>query len=193
MFELRARKKNNTGKNQKNTAWHSPFNTTPTLWNFPGFLLKLLLRWWECFACFCMLRFLVLCLFLGSLCTSPLNPHGAKDLKKRKRVWANWFLDLVKLSKNHSTCFPYLLHDFCHTYCICFSPLGMPQGVPPAPGVPPMMPQGGGPPGAPPSYGDAPPQQRQVYDGSPPPSPHHTMPHPFHLIPAQVKHIKARF
>ncbi|XP_078359970.1 protein transport protein Sec31A-like isoform X2 [Oculina patagonica] len=40
------------------------------------------------------------------------------------------------------------------------SPVGMPQGAPPAPGVPPMMPQGGGPPGAPPSYGDAAPQQR---------------------------------
>ncbi|XP_078359969.1 protein transport protein Sec31A-like isoform X1 [Oculina patagonica] len=66
------------------------------------------------------------------------------------------------------------------------SPVGMPQGAPPAPGVPPMMPQGGGPPGAPPSYGDAAPQQRaQVHDGSPPPSPHDTMPHPFHLKPAQ--------
>lgn len=79
---------------------------------------------------------------------------------------------------------------------ICFYPPGMPQGVPPATGASPMMPQGGGPPGAPPSYGDAPPQQRpQVYDdGSPPPSPpHHSMPHPLHIIPAQVKHIIARF
>lgn len=40
------------------------------------------------------------------------------------------------------------------------SPVGMPQGAPPAPGVPAMMPQGGGPPGAPPSYGDTTPQQR---------------------------------
>lgn len=40
------------------------------------------------------------------------------------------------------------------------SPIGMPQGVPPATGTPPMMPPGGGPPGAPPSYGDVPPQQR---------------------------------
>lgn len=72
----------------------------------------------------------------------------------------------------------------------------MPQGVPPATGAPPMMPPGGGPPGAPPSYGDVSPQQRpQVYDdGSPPPSPHHpSMPHPLHIIPAQVKHVKARF
>lgn len=68
----------------------------------------------------------------------------------------------------------------------------MPQGAPPAPGVPPMMPQGGGPPGAPPSYGDANSQQRaQVHDGSPPPSPHETNPHPFHLKPAQVKHALA--
>lgn len=73
------------------------------------------------------------------------------------------------------------------TCLIRFSLPGMPQGAPPAPGVPSMMPPGGGPPGAPPSYGDAAPQQRaQVHDGSPPPSPHATMPHPYHVITAQV-------
>ena len=66
----------------------------------------------------------------------------------------------------------------------------MPQGVPPVSGVPTMMPQGGGPPGAPPSYGDMPPQQpSKVYDGSPPPSPNHIMPHAIHSLPAQVKQI----
>ena len=75
----------------------------------------------------------------------------------------------------------------CDTCGIRFSLPGMPQGAPHARGVPPMMPQGGGPPGAPPSYGDATPQQRaQVHDGSPPPSPHATMPHPYHVITAQV-------
>ena len=55
-----------------------------------------------------------------------------------------------------------------------------------------MMPQGGGPPGAPPSFGDMPPQQLpKVYDGSPPPSPSHIIkPHPIHLNPPQVNHLK---
>ena len=80
-----------------------------------------------------------------------------------------------------------LTRALCHIYAIRFSLPGMPQGAPPAPGVPTMMPQGGGPPGAPPSYGDTTPQQRaQVHDGSPPPSPHATMPHPYHVITAQV-------
>ena len=91
----------------------------------------------------------------------------------------------------HSVYFSCHIDALCDTYYITSAIFlaGMPQGVPPAPGVPPIMPQGGGPPGAPPSYGDANPQQRaQVHDVSPPPSPHETNPHPFHLKPAQVKH-----
>lgn len=72
--------------------------------------------------------------------------------------------------------------------CSC---LGLPQGVPPVSGVPSMMPPGGGPPGAPPSYGDSHPHQPpEVYDGTPPPSTNHIMPHTIHPLPKQVKHVK---
>ena len=84
------------------------------------------------------------------------------------------------------------IHVYVFTNAFLFVlSLGLPQGVPPVSGVPSMMPQGGGPPGAPPSYGDIPPQQPpQVYDGSPPPSPNHIMPHAIHSLPKQVKHVK---
>lgn len=66
------------------------------------------------------------------------------------------------------------------------SPVGLPQGVPPVSGVPSMMPPGGGPPGAPPSYGDSHPHQPpEVYDGTPPPSTNHIMPHTIHPLPKQ--------
>ena len=63
------------------------------------------------------------------------------------------------------------------------SPSGMLQGAPAVPSGHTMLPQGGGPPGGPPQ------QLPKVYDGSPPPSPNHIMPHPIHKPIAQVKHI----